>query len=97
MNGAFVYIIANEHNSVLYIGVTNNLERRIEEHRSGLIKGFSKRYNLSKLIYFENFISIIEAIAREKEIKKWSRMKKEKLINKMNSHWKDLSSRTNEN
>lgn len=69
----YLYIITNKKDGVLYIGVTNNLERRIFEHKNKLIKGFSSRYNLNKLIYFEIFQSINEAIKREKNMKKWKR------------------------
>ncbi|MCX2745965.1 GIY-YIG nuclease family protein [Mangrovivirga sp. M17] len=90
--GGSVYILTNKNHTVLYIGVTSNLFNRISEHRSGVYNtSFTKRYNLELLIYFENFSSIEEAINREKEIKKWSRKKKEKLINRKNPLWNDLS------
>ena len=83
--------MANKHHTVLYTGVTANLLRRIYEHRERLDeKCFTYKYNVSKLVYFEVFHSIEEAIAREKQIKGGSRKKKEDLINSMNPDWKDL-------
>jgi putative endonuclease len=91
MKGGFVYIITNAHHTVLYIGVTSNLFNRTIQHRDKLFpKSFSARYNLSKLVYYEIFDSIIDAIAREKQLKAGSRKKKEALINKLNPEWKDL-------
>ncbi len=87
----FVYLITNVNNNVLYIGVTSNLEQRIYEHKNKIIKGFSSKYNTSKLVYFEQFSDPENAIAREKQLKKWNRSKKDFLVNKMNSKWKDLS------
>lgn len=87
----YVYILANKNNRVLYVGVTNNLHRRLYEHKNKLIEGFTEKYNVNKLIYFEETESIKSAILREKEIKKWRREKKENLINTINSKWKDLS------
>ena len=86
----YVYIMTNQRNTVLYTGVTNNLLRRIEEHKSGIGSGFTKRYNVSKLIYFEMTTEINIAIAREKQIKSWSRKRKEELIATQNPEWKDL-------
>jgi len=89
--GGFVYIITNEHNTTLYTGVTNNLQRRIHEHKTKLKpKSFTARYNLNKLLYYEGFHRIEEAIAREKQIKRGSRQKKIDLINGINSEWNDL-------
>jgi putative endonuclease len=87
----YVYILTNKSNQVLYIGVTNNLQRRIYEHKKGLIEGFSKRYNLKKLVYYEVAPSIREAIAREKQLKNWHRQWKINLITRSNPQWKDLS------
>jgi len=87
----YVYILTNKSNQVLYIGVTNNLQRRIYEHQRGLVKGFSKRYNLKKLVYYEVTPSIKEAIAREKQLKNWHRQWKINLITQSNPCWKDLS------
>ncbi|WP_303925617.1 GIY-YIG nuclease family protein [Draconibacterium sediminis] len=88
----FVYIVTNKNKSVLYTGVTNDLERRVYEHENGLIPGFTKKYNCHFLIYYEHFQNIDDAIGREKEIKKWRREKKENLISEMNPNWKFLNS-----
>lgn len=87
----YVYIITNKKNGVLYIGMTNDLERRIFEHKHKLIDGFSKRYNLSKLIYYETYSQVQDAILREKRLKKWKRDWKINLILKENPNWNDLS------
>jgi putative endonuclease len=84
------YIMASE-SGVLYVGVTNFLERRVAEHKEGRIPGFSQKYQTKKLVYFEGFGDIRNAIAREKQLKRWSRIKKIKLIDKMNPFWHDLS------
>ncbi len=76
---------------VLYIGITNNLQRRVYEHKNELIEGFSKKYKCKKLVYFEEYKNINQAIEREKQLKKWRREKKEWLIKKMNPQFKDLS------
>ena len=86
----FVYLLANKNNSVIYVGVTNNLVRRVYEHKNKQIKGFSSKYNLSKLVYFETFQTPYDAITREKQIKGGSRKKKEDLIYKINPKWDDL-------
>ena len=89
--GGAVYIMTNFKNTVLYTGVTDNLIRRVFEHKSGLnITSFTFRYNITKLVYFESFHTIEEAIAREKQIKGGSRKRKEDLINSVNPEWKDL-------
>lgn len=75
----------------MYVGVTNNLERRIYEHKNKMVKGFTKKYNVSKLVYFEESQDILAAIDREKEIKRWRRQKKDQLVNSINPTWKDLS------
>ncbi len=87
----YVYILTNQGNTVLYIGVTNNLERRIYEHKNKLIDGFTKRYNVNKLVYYETTTDVKAAIEREKTLKKWARVKKIALINQNNSDWIDLS------
>ena len=87
----FVYILTNKTNKVLYNGVTNNLERRLYEHKNHLVDGFSSKYNTNKLVYYEVSESIESAIAREKQIKSYRRDKKIALINELNSEWKDLS------
>ncbi len=85
-----VYIMASE-SGALYIGVTNFLERRVAEHKAGLISGFSAKYKTKKLVYFEPFGDIRNAIAREKQFKRWRREKKVVLIEKMNPTWRDPS------
>jgi putative endonuclease len=87
----FVYIMTNKNKTTLYIGLTNNLCRRVHEHKKHLIKNsFTDKYNLEYCIYFEEFHSFDLAINREKELKKWNRQKKEELINKKNPEWKEL-------
>ena len=86
-----VYILSNWCDSVLYIGVTRNLPLRLYEHRNGLVDGFTKQYNVHKLVYFESTSDVYSAISREKQLKKWSRVKKNELISKMNPKWEDLS------
>ncbi len=87
----FVYILSNWDDSVLYIGVTGNLPRRLYEHREHLVPGFTSKYNVHKLVYYEETSDVYSAISREKQLKKWSRIKKNVLIEKMNPEWKDLS------
>ena len=87
----YVYILTNKNNTVLYTGVTNDLCRRLYEHKNHLNDGFTKRYNLEKLVYFETFTNIKDAIIREKTIKGWTRAKKNVLIDSLNPQWKDLS------
>lgn len=84
-------MLTNWNNRVIYAGVTNDLNRRIYEHKNKLIEGFSKKYNLTKLVYFEETSDINAAIAREKEIKKWRREKKDKIVSQTNPNWQDLS------
>jgi putative endonuclease len=86
----YVYIMTNETNTVTYTGVTNDLLRRIQEHKNKLIEGFTKKYNINKLVYYEAGESIESAILREKQIKSWSRKEKVALINTMNPDWHDL-------
>ncbi len=86
----FVYIMTNTHNTVLYTGVTNDIGRRVYEHKEGLTKGFTKIYNVNKLVYVEEFQDINNAIAREKQIKAGSRQNKIDLIESVNPEWKDL-------
>jgi putative endonuclease len=88
----YVYLLTNWSNSVLYVGVTNNLERRIYEHRQKLIPGFTKIYNLCKLVYFEQTRDVRAAIEREKQIKRWRREKKNLLVETVNPGWQDLAS-----
>ena len=87
----FVYIMTNKTQTVLYTGVTNNLKRRIYEHKNKLIDGFTKRYNVDVLVYYEEYSNVNEALLREKSIKNLVRMKKESLINITNPEWKDLA------
>ena len=87
----FVYILTNKTNTVLYTGVTSNLEQRIWQHRTGYFKNsFTSQYHVTKLVFYEQFFSIEDAIAREKQIKAGSRKKKIELINKRNPEWDDL-------
>lgn len=86
---SYVYIMASA-SGTLYIGVTNNLIRRVSEHREGRMKGFSKKYGCNKLVYYEHYTDVVCAINREKEIKKWRREKKTALIKTINPHWNDL-------
>lgn len=87
----YVYILANSSRKVLYLGVTNNLQRRLEEHQSGLNKEFTKRYNVHYLMYYETLSKAMQAIKREKQIKKWYRYQKDELITRFNPEWKDLT------
>ena len=86
----YTYILSNKNDTTLYIGVTNDLERRVAEHRSGTIPGFTQKYNCHKLVYFEEYSDIDQAIAREKQLKKWPRPKKEALIDTKNKAREDL-------
>jgi putative endonuclease len=87
----YVYILSNKKHGTLYIGLTNNLERRMFEHKHKLIDGFTKKYGLDKLMYFETFQYINDAIKREKNMKKWKRQWKIELIEEDNKFWKDLA------
>ena len=87
----FVYIVTNKKNGVLYTGITNNLARRVYEHKEKLISGFTSKYNLTKLVFFEETHDVNSAIAREKQIKGWLRKKKIELIGSQNPDWNDLS------
>ena len=89
----YVYILANETNVCIYVGVTNDLVRRLYEHRNELDpNSYTARYHVHKLVYFEETTSIVAAIEREKQLKSWNRKRKNKLIESMNPQWKDLSS-----
>ena len=90
MKDYYVYIMTNK-SKTLYTGVSNNLTRRIYEHKNKLIEGFTKKYNIDKLVYFELFNNVGDAIRREKQIKGWLRKKKIALIESINPEWKDLS------
>ena len=87
---SYIYLLANKHNNVLYNGVTNDLIRRVYEHKNKLVAGFTKKYNVDRLVYYEVCGSIITAIEREKQIKGWSRKKKQDLINVLNPEWTAL-------
>jgi len=91
MNSYFVYILASQRNGTLYIGVTNDLTRRILEHRNGEFDGFTKRYEVDMLVYFEETNDIESAIAREKQLKNWHRKWKLELIERDNPNWNDLA------
>lgn len=90
MNQYYVYIMTNK-SKTLYTGVTNNLNRRVYEHKNKLLPGFTAKYNITKLVYYEIFNDINQAISREKQIKGWLRQKKIDLIESLNSEWNDLS------
>ena len=86
----YIYILSNKYNNVLYIGITNNLVRRVYEHKNKLAEGFTKRYNVNKLVYYEVTSDAEVAINREKQLKRWRREKKDNLINSINPKWNDL-------
>lgn len=86
----YLYLLTNYKNTVLYLGVTNYLKRRVKEHKDGINEGFSKKYKCNKLVWFEEFEDIRFAIEMEKKMKKWKREYKENLINEKNPEWKDL-------
>jgi len=86
----YVYIMTNKYHTVLYTGVTNDLKKRVWQHKEKLVEGFTKRYNVTKLVYYETSADVRSAIAREKQIKAGSRKKKLDLINRMNANWRDL-------
>ena len=90
MKHYYVYIMTNSHNTVLYTGITSDLKRRVYEHREKLLPGFTKKYNISKLVFYEIFQDPENAILREKQIKAGSRQKKIDLINSVNEEWLDL-------
>lgn len=87
----YVYLLTNWNNKVMYIGVTNNLNRRVYEHKNELVDGFTKKYHVHKLVYFETTTDVKAAIEREKQLKGWTREKKNALVNNMNPEWIDLS------
>jgi len=88
----FTYILTNRNHTVLYVGITSNLPKRMHEHKTGKHKkSFTHRYNVTELVYFEEYSRIVDAIAREKQLKAGSRQKKLDLINSMNPEWKDLT------
>jgi putative endonuclease len=87
----YVYLLTNWNHKVMYVGVTNDLGRRIYEHKNKLVKGFTEKYKITKLVYFEETADVGAALAREKEIKKWRREKKNNLVLSINPEWRDLS------
>ena len=92
MRTYYVYIMANRAR-VLYVGVTNDLARRVEEHKRGLVRGFTSQFHVTRLVHFEEFVDIRDAIAREKELKGWRRSRKMELIEQQNLEWQDLAER----
>jgi len=86
----FVYIMVNRNNKVMYLGMTNDLFRRVQEHKNKQLSGFTKNYHVDKLVYYETFQDVNLAIAREKEIKKWRREKKDQLVERDNPNWNEL-------
>ena len=87
----FVYILASRRNGTLYVGVTNDLSRRMMQHRARAVQGFTRRYGVDKLMYYEEYESILEARAREHSVKRWRRAGKISLIEKLNPQWRDLA------
>ncbi len=87
----YVYVLTSSRNNTIYVGVTNDLMRRVAEHKNEVIDGFTKKYHIHKLVYFEQTTDVYSALTREKQIKSWSRNKKNDLINRLNPEWKDLS------
>lgn len=85
-----IYILSNKSNSVLYIGVTSNLVKRVFQHKNKMLEGFTKKYNATKLVYFEQYEDMYDAILREKRLKQWKRAWKERLIYESNPNWVDL-------
>ena len=90
MGEYFVYLLARKRNGTLYTGVTNNLLKRVDEHKNNLVPGFTSKYGVHNLVYYERYSSINDAITREKRVKKWKRAWKIELIEKSNSEWRDL-------
>ncbi len=90
MKKGYVYLMANKNNTVIYTGVTGNLQKRVFEHKEGLTAGFTEKYNVKKLVYYQEFSDILDAIEKEKKIKAGSRKKKIDLIESVNPDWKDL-------
>lgn len=90
MKNYFVYILASKKNGTLYIGITSNLIKRIQEHKTKIVKGFTEKYNVNKLVHYEQTENVYAALAREKALKKWNKDWKINLIEKTNPNWKDL-------
>ena len=91
MNSYYVYILTNWKGNVMYIGVTNDLVRRLSEHKNELVEGFTKQYHVHKLVYYEETSDVRAAVEREKQLKKWASAKKNALVETINPEWKDLS------
>jgi putative endonuclease len=87
----FVYLLTSKDNKVMYVGVTNDIKRRLYEHKNKMVKGFTEKYNVNRLVYYEETSDVLAAMAREKEIKRWRREKKDALVVAVNPEWKDLS------
>lgn len=87
----YVYILSNNSSNTLYIGISSNLQKRLWQHKNKLVEGFSKKYNLNKLVYYEIYEEVQQAITREKQLKKWKRCWKDDLVSKSNPTWVDLS------
>jgi putative endonuclease len=90
MKRYYVYILASRRNGALYIGVTNNIARRVYEHKNDLISGFTRKYKVHRLVYYEQFGNVVSALRREKSLKKWNRKWKLELIERANPDWRDL-------
>jgi len=90
MQNSYVYILSNKNDNVLYIGVTSNIVKRVYEHKNKLVEGFTEKYNIEKLVYYEIFDDIELAIEREKQLKNWHKDWKRNLITSFNEEWKDL-------
>ena len=91
MNDYYVYILTNEKNTVMYIGITNDVRRRVYEHKTGVFEGFTKKYQVHKLVYVECCHDVKDAIAREKQLKGWTRKRKNELVEKVNPEWKEIT------
>ena len=91
MRPGYVYILASKRNGTLYVGCTNDVHRRVREHRSGVVSGFTERYGVTRLVYVERHDDIRDAILRERRIKKWNRAWKLRLIEEANPAWRDLA------
>ena len=91
MKKSYIYFMANKNNTVIYIGVTSNLLERVQQHKTKVYKGYTSKYNCDKLVYFEEFEDINQAIVREKQLKAGNRKRKEELIRQENPNWEDLS------
>ena len=90
MKDYYVYIMTNQYNNVMYIGITNDLKRRVYEHKTGYFEGFTRKYNVHKLVYVENCHEVTDAIKREKQLKSWRREKKNALVEAVNPAWKEI-------